>query len=148
MRSWALLLLAVVTLCGCETTYKEPSSRSPRALLSGKQSACIFDCKAGVFIQAVNGVPVSNAWKTNNYYISPGHAEVLVAIRGAGLFGVCVLSINAVAGEVYELSHVIEGKTFVVTARDKAGASVATCSAEMRAAPPTASYVPLIIPVK
>ncbi|HXI87384.1 MAG TPA: hypothetical protein VNH64_07995 [Parvularculaceae bacterium] len=148
IRSIALVLFAVIALCGCATTYKEPTSRSPRALVSGKQKQCIIDCKAGVFIQAVNGVPVSTAWKTNGYYLTPGPAELLVAIQDAGLFGVCVLKINAVADEVYELSDEIQGKTFVVTARDKSGSTVASCTAEMGPAPPAANYVPIIIPVR
>ncbi|MEK7266007.1 MAG: hypothetical protein AAB227_07905 [Pseudomonadota bacterium] len=148
MNSRILSLLAIATaLSGCATYYKEPSSSSPRAQIAGKQKDCIIGCKGGVFIQAVNGVQVSNMWKSNNYYLNPGPNSVLVAISDAGLFGVCELSFSAVSGESYLATHVIEGTAFVVTTRDKAASEVANCVAPMGRAPST-SYMPIFIPVQ
>lgn len=138
---------AAAALSGCATYYKEPSSSSPRAQIAGKQKDCVIGCKGGVFIQAVNGVQVSNMWKSNNYYLNVGPNRVLVAVSDAGLFGVCELSFSAVDGESYLATHTIEGAAFVVTTRDKAGAEVAKCEARMGPAP-TTTYTPIIIPVQ
>lgn len=139
--------IAALLIAGCATTYKEPRSSAPRAQVSGKQKDCIIGCQNGVFIQAINGVAVSTAWKTNNYYIAPGSNSVLVAISDAGLFGVCELKIEAIADERYEISHVINGAEFIATARDKAGNDVSSCTAKMGPPPPTTTYMPIIIPV-
>lgn len=146
---WRKLLLSVcaVLLAGCATYYKEPKSDAPRALLSAKQKECIFGCKAGVFIRAVNGIEMSTNWKTNNYYVEPGPNAILLAVVDVGLFGVCVMELNAVAGESYVISHVIEGDKFVVTANDSGGSAQGTCTAKMGAQPAGPAYVPIIVPV-
>jgi len=146
MRNTLLTVLALM-LWGCGTFYKEPSSSTPRALISGKQNACVIGCGKGVFIQAVNGVAMSTMWKANNYYVSLGPTNIVIAVADIGLYGVCALDLDVVDGEEYEISHKIEGGTFAVTAYDRSGTPQSSCTARMGPAPVGSTYIPVIIPV-
>lgn len=139
-------ILAGIAITACGTTYKEPGSSVPRAKIAGKQKDCIIGCKGGVFIQAINGVQVSNMWKSNNYYLFPGPNSVLVAVLDAGLAGACDLRFDAVADKEYLAVHAIDGANFVVTVKSTSEEVVTTCTSGMRPAPVN-NYTPVFIPV-
>lgn len=146
MVRFVIMLIAALALTSCVTNYKEPSANEPRAVLRGSHGNCIIYCHDGVFLRAVNGQELSYFWKSNNFYVDPGKAEVLVSVTDAQLFGVCMIEIDVLSGEEYEISHEIKGSAFLVTAYNKSKAPVSTCIADMGPAPAAPTYVPIIIP--
>ena len=141
-----LWLFSALLVAACVTTYNEPRSSEPRALFSGDRASCLF-CNEGVWVVAVDGVPLSTNWKSNDYYVETGVHDILLNIRQAGLFGVCVVNIDVQPDENYSISHQIDGSEFVATVTDKQGEEVRTCRSGMRPEPSGGTYyVPMFIP--
>lgn len=147
----AISFIALVTGC-VGIYYKEAASKEPHALIQfqkKKGSLLTGFGRMAVSPLEINGMPLNKHFKlSRDYRVHPGKVSVLThAPLSGGLMAIGFVKFEAVSGDVYKISRILNEKNVEFNVTNSEGVVVASASADKQPANQN-TYVPVYVPVE